>query len=151
METDSAEIIELLKTILKASPGIQFVLLSDPTGLVLSVVKKFLFSDQDVDYDKMAVLASAVCNAGQEQGICTDYGSINNIILEYNQGKLLIGSIPTGIVVVGCDKHTNLGLVRSRMIRSMPELQKILKKHEMNLNEDMEVIADHLKGILHLD
>ena len=111
----TADINTILSKIQRTHPSVAVVILSDRTGLTIARVARLLVKETLGDYDleSIGAIGSAVFMGASEQGNTLSLGTLELMIAEFGEGKILTSHCgPNGILIVVTDDSTQLGLVR---------------------------------------
>jgi len=121
------DIDKSLGTLLRSNRGIQFVLLSDKTGLSVSSVTRLLVRETTtMDLESIGAIAAAVFCGSEEQGNTLSLGSLGVMVAEFADGKILTAAAGEGILVVLSDPDAQLGPIRHEMKRAADGLIRAL-------------------------
>ena len=111
----SSDVNTILSKIQRAHTSVAVVILSDRTGLTIARVARLLVKETLGDYDleSIGAIGSAVFMGASEQGNTLSLGTLELMIAEFGEGKILTSQCgPNGILIVVTDDSTQLGLVR---------------------------------------
>ena len=141
---------DLLKSILRAEPGINKVILVDNTGLTIDHVSKFTYS-LTLDIDAIGAIASAIYTGAAEQGKGLGIGDLNILISEFGEGKIFIsGCGKNAILCVVTENNVNIGMVRMLLKRAGKELAERMEEFqaEKPVIEEMSAEARDIDSLL---
>ncbi|MFQ5977458.1 MAG: roadblock/LC7 domain-containing protein [Candidatus Heimdallarchaeota archaeon] len=123
------QIDKTLGNLLRSNRGIQFVLLSDKTGLSVSSVTRLLVRETTtMDLESIGAIAAAVFCGSEEQGTTLSLGGLGVMVAEFGDGKIMTASAGEGILVIMSDPDAKLGPIRHEMKRAAEGLQKALSQ-----------------------
>lgn len=142
----SQAVQSILVEMIKSAPGLQQVMLTDSTGLVLAQVAK---EEGNFGIEGIGALASALYAGMQEQGqSMMNMGQLGMIISEFAQGKLIMQGLIQNYVLIGVTRpRARIKQVRNtikRYIRSLREqiqllrTSEVIEKHQENGFEGLE-------------
>jgi predicted regulator of Ras-like GTPase activity (Roadblock/LC7/MglB family) len=148
MQKESETINECLNEILRTSPALKFVILIDKDGIIISKVAKMAFFDSDEEINKISILSTAVYSTAEEQGTTTPFGELKIATCEYNNGIIFITPLTHGIVVIGAESFSSLGLVRSKIISIRKKIDNLLENYvcsdldatDSAINEQLKIL-----------
>jgi predicted regulator of Ras-like GTPase activity (Roadblock/LC7/MglB family) len=142
----SQAVQSILVEMIKSAHGLQQVMLTDSTGLVLAQVAK---EEGNFGIEGIGALASALYAGMQEQGeSMMSMGQLGMVISEFAQGKLIMQGLTQNYVLIGVTRpRARIKQVRNtvkRYIRSLREqiqllrTSEVIEKHQENGFESLE-------------
>jgi predicted regulator of Ras-like GTPase activity (Roadblock/LC7/MglB family) len=138
----SQAVQEILMKLLKSSRGLLQIMLTDPTGLVISQVSK---KQNNYGLEGIGGLASALYFGMREQGeSLMNLGTMGFMISEFSTGKLIMQGIGMDYVLIGVtNPRTNIRRLRNAVKRYKKELtyQIDLLKTSYALKERAEAMS----------
>ncbi|MFX0183016.1 MAG: roadblock/LC7 domain-containing protein [Candidatus Hodarchaeota archaeon] len=148
----SQAVQSILVRMLKSARGLQQVMLTDSTGLVLAQVAK---EEVSFGIEGIGALASALYAGMQEQGeSMMSMGQLGMIISEFAEGKLIMQGLTQNYVLIGITRpRAKIKLVRDtikKYIKSLGEQIKLLKTSEViekHQEEGFEALEDALREL----
>ncbi|MFW9778703.1 MAG: roadblock/LC7 domain-containing protein [Candidatus Heimdallarchaeota archaeon] len=125
----------ILIQLLKSSNGLQQIMLTDATGLVIGQVSRQQDSETPYNLEGIGSLACALYSGMQEQGdTFLKIGDLESMISEFADGKLIMQGVTPEYVMIGITKpRANVKKIREsfHQIRSdLLRLIQLLKKAE---------------------
>ena len=116
---------KILHNVIISDPGIQRVILADKTGLTIAHTSRFAF-DEEVDIDGLGAIASAVYLASEQQGSNVELSTLEVIISEFHNGKILVASCGSSVLCVITESRIQIGMVRQTMKQAAKLIGDIL-------------------------
>ena len=127
LNDDAQKIQKILGQIAMGVPGIQYCVLMDRTGTLVSSFQRF--SKTVVDLDSAGAIMGAVFQAAEEEGSALVFGSLEIQINEFKGGfRFGVACEDVGVLSVITEKDVQIGLVRASMKKNAPVLAKLMKK-----------------------
>lgn len=123
--SNADKINRILHDVIIADAGIQRVILADKTGLTIAHTSRFAFDDE-VDIDGLGAIASAVYLASEQQGANVDLSTLQVILSEFNDGKVLVASCGSSVLCLITEANIQIGMVRQTMKRAAGVVREIL-------------------------
>ena len=127
--TFTSEVNTILSKIQRAHTSVAVVILSDRTGLSIARVARLLVKETLGEYDleSIGAIGSAVFMGASEQGNTLSLGTLELMIAEFGEGKILTSHCgPNGILIVVTDDSTQLGLVRMQIREASKQLAGLM-------------------------
>ncbi|MFX0150526.1 MAG: roadblock/LC7 domain-containing protein [Candidatus Hodarchaeota archaeon] len=148
----SQAVQSILVDLIKNAPGLQQVMLTDSTGLVLAQVTK---EEESFGIEGIGALASALYAGMREQGqSMMSMGELGMIISEFAEGKLIMQGLAQNYVLIGVTRpRAKIKQVRNtvkRYIRSLREQIQLLRTSEViekHQKTGLEGLEDALKEL----
>ncbi|MFX0098243.1 MAG: roadblock/LC7 domain-containing protein [Candidatus Hodarchaeota archaeon] len=142
MSDEMDKIRQILEQIGTSIPSIQYCLLMDRTGLLISSYGKYVF--KEIDMDAVGALVGAVFQAGEEEGNAIEFKNLEIQINEYAEGfRFAVACEDVGVLSVISGKDVQIGLVRAAMKKYSPYLTKLMRKmFSTSGQEAMEDLKD---------
>ncbi|MFX0170513.1 MAG: roadblock/LC7 domain-containing protein [Candidatus Hodarchaeota archaeon] len=133
----SQAIQSILVDLIKDAHGLQQVMLTDSTGLVLAQVTK---EEVNFGVEGIGALASALYAGMREQGqSMMSMGELGMIISEFAEGKLIMQGLVQNYVLIGVTRpRTKIKQVRNTVKRYIKSL-----RDQIQLLRTSEVIEKH--------
>ncbi|MHA1941506.1 MAG: roadblock/LC7 domain-containing protein [Candidatus Hodarchaeales archaeon] len=140
----SLAIHELLIKLVKSTPGLQHVMLTDSTGLTIANLSR---SSNQLELEGIGALTTALFLGMGYQGGEMKLGELGFVFSEFSSGKLVMQSIEKNYVLVGVISHTaSVQKVKTCIKRY---LEPIL--HQINLSKTSRKIEKKISTDLFSD
>jgi predicted regulator of Ras-like GTPase activity (Roadblock/LC7/MglB family) len=135
----SQAVQSILVELIKSAPGLQQIMLTDSTGLVLAQVTK---EEVNFGVEGIGGLASALYAGMREQGqSMMSMGELGMIISEFAEGKLIMQGLAQNYVLIGVTRpRAKIKQVRNIVKRYIKSLRE-----QIHLFKASEVIEKHQK------
>ncbi len=140
----SIGISQILTKLLKSSPGLQQVMVTDSTGLTIASVSK---TSNNLELEGIGALTTALFLGMSHQGGELRLGELGFVFSEFSGGKLILQSITRDYVLVGVlSQRASVQKIKTILQRYMPPIadqiqllrtsQHVEKKIEKSLFAD---------------
>lgn len=114
--TLKGEYIALLEEIAKSEARIRAVLLTDLAGVLKHAVERSSSTSTISSSDQLhAFLGYAIAQGAAEMGSKQELNELHTVIVEYQQGSLILAPINSGVIIVLTESGSNLGLIRYKL------------------------------------
>jgi len=143
-----------LLEIANSESRIKAVLLTDLSGVLKSVVERTTATASLQSADRLhAFLGSAIAQSFMEMGSQHALNQLNTVIVEYQEGSLLLAPTSHGVLMVLADPGANLGLIRYKItlvakkmhqlepqleLSQVPPITGIPRKHPTKISTNLE-------------
>ena len=142
----SLEIHNILVKLLKASPGIQQVMLTDSTGLTLANVSR---KSSILELEGIGALTTALFLGMNYQGGEMLLGSLDFIFSEFSGGKLIMQSITRDYVLVGIiSSRASIQKTKTTIKRFTQPLSNRISLFRTSQLVEKKIEQDLLKDVL---
>ncbi len=114
--TVKEDYIALLEEIAKSEARIRAVLLTDLAGVLKHAVERSSSTSTIASSDQLhAFLGYAIAQGVAEMGSKQELNELHTVIVEYQQGSLILAPINSGVIIVLTESGSNLGLIRYKL------------------------------------
>lgn len=115
-----------LEKIAKSEPRIRAVLLTDLAGVLKSRVERTTATTPTPNADQLhAFLGCAIAQSVAEMGVQYALNALNTVIVDYQQGTLILAPTGQGVLIILADPGANLGLIRYQIMRVAKKLRQL--------------------------
>lgn len=145
----TSEIQSILTRVQRSHTSVSLVILCDRAGLTIARVARLLVKEVLGEYDMESIgaIGSAVFMGASEQGNTLSLGTLELMIAEFGDGKILTSQCgPNGIMIVQTDDSTQLGLVRMQIRDASKQLSSLMS--EFSTPQDPMVGGEESKSIM---
>lgn len=120
------EFAPYLEELAKSELQIQAVLYTDLAGVVIDVLKRKTASEPTPNADQLhAFLGCAIAQSYVEMGTNYALKELRIVMVEYQQGTLLLAPTCSGVLMVLADLGANLGFIRHKLVRIAKKVRKL--------------------------
>ncbi len=120
------EFAPYLEELAKSELQIQVVLYTDLAGVVIDVLKRNTASNPPPHADQLhAFLGCAIAQSYVEMGTNYALKELRTVMVEYQQGTLLLAPTCSGVLMVLADFGANLGFIRHKLVHIAKKVRKL--------------------------
>ena len=142
----SVGISQILTKLLKSSPGLQQVMVTDSTGLTIASVSK---SSDNLELEGIGALTTALFLGMNYQGDELNLGALGFVFSEFSGGKLILQSVTRDYVLVGIlSQRASIQKIKNTLQRYMSlivdQIQLLRTSQDVERKIEKSLFADAL-------
>jgi len=142
----SVGISQILTKLLKSSPGLQQVMVTDSTGLTIASVSK---SSDNLELEGIGALTTALFLGMNYQGDELNLGDLGFVFSEFSGGKLILQSVTRDYVLVGIlSQKASIQKIKNTLQRYMSlivdQIQLLRTSQDVEKKIEKSLFADAL-------
>lgn len=142
----SVGISQILTKLLKSSPGLQQVMVTDSTGLTIASVSK---SSDNLELEGIGALTTALFLGMNYQGDELNLGALGFVFSEFSGGKLILQSVTRDYVLVGIlSQKASIQKIKNTLQRYMSlivdQIQLLRTSQDVERKIEKSLFADAL-------